>query len=130
MPSILVIDDDKLVRETMQIMLRAGGYDVTVAADGKSGIEAIEAQSFDVAIVDLFMPDMNGLKVVEVIRRTRPALPLIIASGFLFAGSSDCPPMPGFEDMASEAGAMLTLYKPFRPADVLQAVEQAMRKAA
>jgi CheY-like chemotaxis protein len=112
MPSILVIDDDKLVRETMKIMLRAGGYDVTVAADGKSGIEAIKAQSFDVAIVDLFMPEMNGLKVLEV------------------AGSSDCPPMPGFEDMASEAGAALTLYKPFRPADVLHAVEQAMRKAA
>jgi len=128
MRSILVIDDDRLVREAMQIMLRAGGYDVTVAVDGKSGIEAIKSRPFDLVIVDLFMPDMNGLKVTEAVRQSNPTIPLIIASGFMFGG--DCPPMPEFEAMATEAGAALTLYKPFRPAQVLHAVEQAIGAAA
>jgi hypothetical protein len=51
-------------------------------------------------------------------------MPIIVASGFMFNG--DCPPMPGFEAMAAEAGAILTLYKPLRPNDVLQAVNQAL----
>jgi CheY-like chemotaxis protein len=128
MPKILLIDDDHLVREAMQILLRAKGYDVTVAADGKTGIEAADAACFDLAIVDLFMPDMDGLKVIEAIRQSHPTMPLIAASGFMFKG--DCPPMPGFESMAVEAGAFLTLYKPFRPTDVVQAVEQAIAIAA
>lgn len=128
MPCILVIDDDKLVRQAMEILLRARGYDVTVAESGKAGIEAAKVRPFDLAIVDLFMPDMDGLKVMEAIRQSNPTMPLIAASGFMFNG--DPPPMPGFAAMAIEAGAALTLYKPFRPADVLQAVEQAIREAA
>jgi len=128
MPNILVIDDDKLVREAMQILLRARGYDVAVAEDGKAGIEAVKENHFDLAIVDLFMPGMDGLKVMEAIRQSNPTLPLIAASGFMFNGT--CPAMPGFEAMATEAGAASTLYKPFRPAEVLQAVEQAIGIAA
>jgi CheY-like chemotaxis protein len=128
MPSILIIDDDKLVREATQILLRAKGYDVTVAEDGKSGIEAVKTGRFDLAIVDLFMPDMDGLKVVQAVRQINPTIPMIVASGFMFDGA--CPPMPGFDAMAAEAGAVLTLYKPLRPNKVLQAVEQAIGTAA
>jgi CheY-like chemotaxis protein len=127
MPNILIIDDDKLVREATQILLRAKGYDVTAAQDGKSGIAAIKAGQFDLAIVDLFMPDMDGLKVMQVIRQSNPTIPMIAASGFMFGGA--CPSMPGFEAMATEAGAVATLYKPFRPDDVLQAIEKAMAVA-
>jgi CheY-like chemotaxis protein len=116
------------VRETTKILLRAKGYDVAGAEDGKSGIAAIEAGKFDVAIVDLFMPDMDGLKVVEAIRRIDPGIPIIVASGFMFNGA--CPEMPGFEVMAAEAGAILTLYKPLRPHEVLQAVSKALATAA
>jgi CheY-like chemotaxis protein len=129
MPRILIIDDDKLVREATQILLRAKGYDVAVAENGTSGIEAIKAGTFDLAIVDLFMPDMDGLKVMEIIRQEKPTLPMIAASGFMFGGQA-CPAMPGFKDMAAEAGAVTTLYKPFRPHDVLCAVEQAIRPTA
>jgi CheY-like chemotaxis protein len=127
-PSILIIDDDRLVRETTQILLRARGYDVAVAENGKAGIEAIRTGQFDTAIIDLFMPDMDGLKVVEAIRQINPSIPIIIASGFMFSG--ECPPMPGFETMAAEAGAVLTLYKPLRPKDVLQAVNTALATPA
>ena len=60
------------------------------------------------------MPDMDGLKVVEAIRRIDPGIPIIVASGFMFNG--ECSGMPGFEVMAAEAGAVhATLYKPLRP---------------
>lgn len=124
MAKILLIDDDKLVREATQILLRARGYDVVVAADGRSGIEAARTDKCDLAIVDLFMPGMDGLTVIQAIRQMSPALPMIVVSGFMFG--KECPPMPGFEAMANEAGAISTLYKPFRPNELLRAVEQAL----
>jgi CheY-like chemotaxis protein len=66
---------------------------------------------------------MNGLKVVEAIRESKPDLPIIMASGFML-GEGSCPQMPGFEDMASEAGAVRTLYKPLRPKDVIDAITE------
>jgi len=128
MPRILIIDDDRLVREATATLLRAKGYDIVMAADGKSGIEAAGAGHFDVAIVDLFMPGMDGLKVIESIHRANPRIPMIAASGFMFNG--ECPEMPHFESMATEAGAVSTLYKPFRPDVLYRTVETAIGKAA
>lgn len=131
MPRILIVDDDKLVREATQILLRSKGYEVTAAEDGKSGIEAARNGQFDLAIVDLFMPDMDGLKVMQAIRLANPTIPMIAASGFMFGGTRDeHPSMPGFEAMAAEAGATFTLYKPFRPNEVLRTIEQALQTAA
>jgi CheY-like chemotaxis protein len=125
MPSILIIDDDKLVRETTRTILAAKGYDVVAVADGHAGIAAAETGTFDLAIVDLFMPGIDGLKVIETIRQSNARLPMIAMSGFMFGGS--CPEMPNFNDMAVEAGAFATLYKPFRPDGLFTAVRSAIR---
>ena len=125
MPKILIIDDEQLVREAAQVMLRARGYEVTAVADGKSGIDAACAGKFDVVIVDLFMPNMDGLSVMQAIRQANRNIPMIAASGFMFGGS--CPEMPGFQAMAADAGAAFTLYKPFRPREVLRVIEEALR---
>ena len=125
---ILVVDDDALVREAAKIMLSVKGHHVTLAENGKAGIEAARKERFDVAIVDLFMPGMDGLQVIETIRNERPDLPLIAASGFMFDG--DCPPMPNFDSMAEEAGATTTLYKPFRPQALWQAIAKAVETNA
>jgi CheY-like chemotaxis protein len=129
MANILIVDDDKMVREAARIVLQAKGYEVEVAADGKSGIEAAKAGSFDVAIVDLFMPDLDGLQVMEAIRKLLPKMPMIAASGFMFGGNAP-PSMPNFATMAAEAGATVTLYKPFRPDALLQAVADALAQVA
>jgi len=124
MSNILIVDDDRLVREATQIMLRAQGYGVAVAADGQSAIDAVRSSRFDLAIVDLFMPGMNGLQVIKAIRQSCPDMQLIVASGFMLGDS--CPRMPEFDAMAAEAGAVATLYKPLRPRQVLAAVEDAI----
>ena len=124
MPHILVIDDDHLVRAATKAMLTAKGYDVDVAANGPDGVELAGKHKFDVVIVDLFMPGMDGLKVIETIRETDVEVPMIAVSGFMFGG--ECPTMPHFDSMAAEAGAGSTLYKPFRPDALVNAVEKAM----
>ena len=130
MPSVLIIDDDKLVRETARILLSSKGYEVVLAENGKAGIEIARSRSFDAAIVDLFMPDMDGLQVIGAIRQSQPALPMIAASGFMFGNGGAVPEMPDFNSMAVEAGAVSTLYKPFRPDALLNEVARAIGATA
>ena len=129
MPRILIIDDDRMVRDATQILLRAKGYDVVAAADGKSGIEAATSSQFDVVIVDLFMPDLDGLQVIGAIRNANPRVHMIAASGFMF-GDKDTPSMPNFATMAAEVGAEAALYKPFRPDKLLQTITDVLGSAA
>ncbi len=128
MPRILIIDDEAAVGITAKIVLDSNGFEAVAVDNRKSGIEAVKDQAFDAVIVDLFMPGMNGLAVAAAIRKLRPAMPIIAASGFMFGG--DCPEMPQFKEMAAEAGATAALYKPFRPQQLLDAVRQALGVAA
>ena len=130
MPSVLIVDDDRLVRETVRILLSARGYEVVLAESGKAGIEIGRSHSFDVAIVDLFMPDVDGLQVIGAIHQSNPNLPIIAASGFMFGNNQACPEMPDFNSMAVEAGAVSTLYKPFRPDALLNEVARAVGNSA
>jgi CheY-like chemotaxis protein len=123
MARILIIDDDRLAREAMRIALNSRAHEITLAESGKAGIETGLANNFDVVIVDLFMPDMDGLAVIKIIHDAKPTMPLIAASGFMFGGG-ECPEMPNFDTMATEAGAVATLYKPFRPAAFLAEVDK------
>jgi CheY-like chemotaxis protein len=123
MARILIIDDDRLAREAMRIALSSRGHEVTLAESGKAGVETGLANDFDAVIVDLFMPDMDGLAVIKTIHDTKPTMPLIAASGFMFGGQ-ECPQMPNFDRMATEAGAIATLYKPFRPAALLAEIDR------
>src|SRR6476659_2551036 len=130
MARILVIDDDALVREATKVLLHTRDHEVTLAENDKAGVEAARSGDFDLAIVDLFMPDMDGLHVIETIHRLRPNLPLIAASGFMFKAGADVPTMPNFEPMAVEAGAVATLYKPYKPDRLFQAVAKALATKA
>ena len=124
MARILIIDDDEAVRKATSIVLEVRGFDVLEVENGQAGVDAIKAGSFDVVIVDLFMPGMDGLATTRAIHQHSPATPIIAVSGFMFRGR--CPSMPDFHPMATEAGAVATLYKPLRPDDLMQAVADAM----
>jgi CheY-like chemotaxis protein len=120
MARILIIDDDEHAGVATKFLLNSHGFEVTVVADGKSGIEAIRAHTFDLIVVDLFMAGMNGLETMKAIRECNAHVPIIAVSGFLFNGY--CPDMPNFQDMAVEAGATAAMYKPIRPAEFLRAI--------
>jgi CheY-like chemotaxis protein len=127
MARILIIDDDDAVRRALKIMLDVSGFESVAVADGKAGIEAAKHGGFDLAIVDLFMPGMDGLSTTKALHQVNARLPVIAVSGFLHGQGSA---MPNFQPMASEAGAVATLYKPFRPAELLDAIRKAMVVAA
>jgi CheY-like chemotaxis protein len=128
MTSVLIIDDDEAVRAATKILLDANGFETVAVADGKAGVAEITARTFDVVIVDLFMAGMNGLDTTKAIRSVRPQVPIIAVSGFMFGGS--CPEMPNFNAIAVEAGATLTLYKPFRPMELLSTIRNSIALAA
>jgi CheY-like chemotaxis protein len=125
MPRILIIDDDEPVRRATTIMLEARGFEIVAVESGQAGVDAVKAGAFDAVIVDLFMPGMDGLATTRAIHQDSPATPIIAVSGFMFHGR--CPAMPDFHPMATEAGAVASLYKPLRPNELVHTITDAMR---
>jgi CheY-like chemotaxis protein len=119
MDRILVVDDERTVREALAALLRQEGYRVVVAESGHVAVEAIEAFTFDFIIVDIFMPEMNGLETIQIFRKNAPAVPIIAMSGYA-SGS-------GFIDndffqTAMEFGATCCMRKPFLREQLLDAI--------
>jgi len=121
MSRVLVVDDDKAVRTAIRTVLEHQCFDVVVAEDSRSAIAAVQENPFDVIIVDIFMPGMDGLETIRAFNRHAPSVPVIAISGFLFRDSAK--PAPDFLSMATKLGAAYSLHKPFRPKELLHVVE-------
>jgi CheY-like chemotaxis protein len=128
MARILVVDDDSMIRLVVKSILERQGHSVVLAECGHDGAEAIEAYAFDIAVVDIFMPDMNGLETIKAFRRSAPNLPIIVMSGYAFRAANG--PAPDFFRMAIDLGATACLRKPFTPAELLRAVQICTTPAA
>src|SRR6185437_13904230 len=79
---ILVVDDEPRNGRLMQMVLRAAGYKTTVVTSGQEALDALEAQSVDLIILDVMMPEMSGFEVCRILR-ARPAthfLPVILVT--------------------------------------------------
>ena len=81
-PRILVVDDDPAVLELLGKSLQLSDYEVDLSGDGPSGLERLSAVDYDLLIVDLKMPGMDGLSVIREARRRNLELPVIIVTGF------------------------------------------------
>ncbi len=79
--TILVIDDEKNIREGLAEYLRMDGYDVLLAADGKEGAQAIERGDMDLVITDLRMPGMSGSELLRLVVSRYPSVPVIVLTG-------------------------------------------------
>jgi len=128
MARILVVDDDSMIRLVVKTILERQGHSVVLAECGHDGAEAIEAYAFDIAIVDIFMPDMNGFETIKAFRRSAPRLPIVVMSGYAFRAAND--PAPDFFRMAIDLGATACLRKPFTPAQLLHVVQGCTTPAA
>jgi DNA-binding response OmpR family regulator len=100
-----VIEDDDDIRRLLEVVLGQAGYTVAAAATGADGLEALEARSPDLLMVDVGLPDIEGY---EVVRRARPQLEGHIV--MLSARTQDADSRQGID-----AGADAYLIKPFRP---------------
>ena len=127
MANILIVDDDPAIQATVRIVLERAGHAVVVADDGSTGLAIFEAGSFDLLILDIFMPGMDGLETMRLVHQQQPLLPIIVISGNPITSESGSG--PDFLTMASKLGAVSSLQKPFRPAALLAAVAGCLEAA-
>ncbi len=116
---ILVIDDDKAMRDACFQILSRQGYRVELAASAKQGLTLLERLSFDTILLDLVMPDMDGLEALKKIRALDPDVEVIIITGYGTIQSA-------VESI--KAGAFHFLSKPFVPDDLRNLVSRALGK--
>jgi CheY-like chemotaxis protein len=127
MARILVVDDDPSVGAAVQMWLENKNYEVTLADGGVSGLNALANGDFDLMVVDIFMPGMNGFESVRVFHQHAPSIPLIAISGYVFREHHS--PAPDFLRMALDLGASCCLHKPFTPTQLFRAVDTCLHDA-
>src|SRR5260221_8307722 len=121
-----VVDDDPMVSATIEVNLQRWGFEVTVADGGEAGIHALETSTFDVMLVDIFMPHMRGFESIRIFHERAPATPLIAMSGYAFANAVS--PSPDFLRMTLELGATRCLRKPFSSDALLAVINECLAK--
>src|SRR6267143_2045951 len=80
--SILVVDDESEIREGLEILLRGEGYGVSSAETGESGLEKLEQHPYDLLLLDVSLPDRNGLDMLKEIHRRDPQLSVVLITAY------------------------------------------------
>jgi CheY-like chemotaxis protein len=104
------------------------GHEVVLASNGRAGVAAVEAGVFDLVICDIFMPGMDGIETITAFHRSKPQMPVIAMSGFMFRDGQS--PAPDYLSLSTKLGAAYSLRKPFRPHELLKAVRQCATKTS
>ena len=120
MYKILVVDDEMEIRNIIKEYATFSGFEVGEAADGKQAIEKTKKEEFDLLIVDLMMPNMDGFAAIKEIKKMQPTLPVIILS----ARESEYSKLFGFE-----IGADDYVTKPFSTRDLFARVNALLKRA-
>lgn len=118
---ILVVEDDPSIVQGLTLNLTMEGYEVTVAQDGVEAVEKFASDRFDLVILDLMLPRMNGLEVIEAIRRRDSDLPVL----FLSARDAQADKVK-----ALELGGDDYITKPFSPRELVARVKAMLRRQA
>ncbi len=119
--SILLVDDDQEFRKAMKKMFEKSGYDVTVAADGQEGLDALSKKTFDLIISDLRMPNLNGMELMEELRRRKINLPVIFITAYGEVES--------YMDLMN-LGAFEYINKPVKGQEILGVVRKALESVS
>jgi len=116
--SILVVDDEELIRALFEETLEELGHRVVTAKNGFEGLELVKQRDFDLVFLDLKMPGMDGAELFRRIRVIRPSLPVTVITGY---------PDSDMMARALEQGPFGVMRKPFDSADITMAVASFLR---
>jgi len=113
---ILVIDDEADERDLMISWLEEAGHVVRNASSGESGVDMLKSIHIDLAVIDVFMPGMGGIRTIRKIRTMIPAIPVIAISGYLQ------------DDVALDVRTLgvVSLEKPFLPEQLIKQVAECL----
>ena len=117
--TILLVEDEELLRAGVQEVLEIQGYTVITAPDGEQALACLAAQTIDLIITDLVMPKMDGVDFVKQLRKIKPDLPVIVVSG----STRNIMQRYGI-DSIQVPGANASLPKPFKSVDLIEQVRQ------
>ena len=116
---VLFVDDDPAASRLYKSYLNAEGHEVVIADSGIEAVEATERNTFDVVVMDLNMPGLDGWMSMSLIKARRPKLPVVVLTGD--TGKD-------LETRAKTAGAAGFLTKPCQPDKLIRALEKATLK--
>ena len=119
-PRVLVVDDDKAVRESLRRSLEFNGYQVSLACDGAEALAAIAARAPDVVVMDVMMPRLDGLEATKALRQAGNDLPILVLTARDAVGDR----VEGLD-----AGADDYLTKPFALQELLARLRALLRRA-
>jgi two-component system, cell cycle sensor histidine kinase and response regulator CckA len=120
---ILVVEDEPMLLRVIVRALRDRGYAVVEAMNGLTALQLARSTSvpFDLVITDSVMPELSGLKLIEILRTLNPTLPIVHLSGSLRGDTF------GYQGLPPDVP---TLFKPFHPAELIQRVQELLRGTA
>jgi len=117
--TILVIDDEEIMREILETLLTREGYEVRLAASGQEGLELARAVPFDAAVVDIMMTGLNGIETLDELKRIDDDLAVIIITDYASVESAIS---------AMKSGAFDYITKPFKNEEVLVVIRNALER--
>ncbi|WP_236978120.1 response regulator transcription factor [Membranihabitans maritimus] len=117
---VLIAEDERIIRRTLQLKLEKEGFNVLTAEDGQQAIEMLESSDPDIVVTDLMMPFRNGLEVLEFVKKKESEIPVIVLSA------------AGQENIVLDAfnmGASDYITKPFSPNEIVVRIKKLILKS-
>jgi len=118
---VLVIDDEKIVLDSVKKILSGENFDVEGSLSSKKGLDLAISKDYDIVLVDIRMPEIGGMRVLRDIKRAKPYLPVMIITGYATVQSAV---------QAMKLGAVDYIEKPFTPEQLVDAVKSALEVTA
>jgi DNA-binding NtrC family response regulator len=116
---ILVVDDEDDLRKLLTHFVSGAGYEVTAAEDGEQALEQLRKGAYDLALLDIMMPNMNGIELLKQIRQQSPGTKAIMLTGYTDLKNAM---------EAREFGARDFISKPFKMEDVLETIKRVLNE--
>ncbi len=116
-PTVLVIDDEPVIRQSLETLLETYGFQVALARDGAQGLAAFRRIEPDLVLTDIVMPNQDGIETILTMRRERPQAKIIAMSGRGSVGNTE------YIDIAARLGADAAIPKPLEATKLIAAVQ-------
>jgi len=118
---VLVIDDEQIILDSVKKILGAEDFQVDPAISSRDGLERAMSRNYDLVLTDIRMPEIGGMRILRDIKRSKPALPVVIFTGYATVQSAV---------QAMKLGASDYVEKPFTPDMLVTTVKKVLQKAA